>query len=205
MKQEGKTMNKKRQQSEQTKARLAEAARSLFAQKGFKATSIEDIVAATGSSKGNIYYHFQSKEGLFRYLLDEWYEEWSEQWDAKQGNYATVVDKLYGLVERLVVDDLNHPLSKAMDEFLSTELENNDVKQVVATYMDEHLRFNRELLQEGMDKGELQQGNAEELAIILEATLMGLAEMAKRLQQADALAMHRQALEVFLQGTQNRD
>jgi len=29
--------------------------------------------------------------------------------------------------------------------------------------------------------------------------------MAKRLPQADALAMHRQALEVFLQGTQNRD
>ncbi|GBF76982.1 hypothetical protein PA598K_05500 [Paenibacillus sp. 598K] len=194
-------MNKKRQQSEQTKARLAEAARALFAQKGFKATSIEDIVAATGSSKGNIYYHFQSKEGLFRYLLDEWNAEWIEQWERKQGAYATVEDKLYGLVERLVVEDLNHPLSKANDEFLATEIESNEVRQAVAEYMDEHLRFNRDLLQQGMDEGELRPDDAGELAIVLEATLLGLAEMAKRMSQEEALQVHRRAMAVFLQGT----
>ena len=45
-------MNKKKIQSEQTKKRVADAARNLFANKGYKATSIEDIVEATGSSKG---------------------------------------------------------------------------------------------------------------------------------------------------------
>lgn len=65
-------MNKKQQQSEETKRRIAEAAKALFMQKGYRSTSIENIVEATGSSKGNIYYHFKSKEGLFLHLIEEW-------------------------------------------------------------------------------------------------------------------------------------
>ena len=68
------SLNKKQLQ-EQTKKNLR-MIQSPFVQKGYKATSIEDIVAATGSSKGNIYYHFKSKEGLFLYLIDEWDREW---------------------------------------------------------------------------------------------------------------------------------
>ncbi|MFS0726003.1 TetR/AcrR family transcriptional regulator [Paenibacillus sp. 1P07SE] len=193
-------MNKKRQQSEQTKAKLAEAARGLFAQKGFKATSIEDIVAATGSSKGNIYYHFESKEGLFLYLVDAWYEEWSQQWEQKQESYRTTEEKLHGLVERLVLEDLNHPLTKAMDEFAAAPQERNEVHEAMAGYLKEHITFNEKLIREGMERGELRQDDARELAVVLEASLMGLAEMAKRLPQEDALRMHRKALDVFLQG-----
>ena len=39
-------MNKKKLQSEQTKRKVADAAKALFSQKGYKATSIEEIVEA---------------------------------------------------------------------------------------------------------------------------------------------------------------
>ena len=42
---------------------LAEAAR-LFLQKGFEKTSMQDIMDATGLSKGAIYHHFASKEDI---------------------------------------------------------------------------------------------------------------------------------------------
>ncbi|MED1915698.1 TetR/AcrR family transcriptional regulator, partial [Bacillus thuringiensis] len=77
-------MNKKKQQTEQTKKKIADASRILFMQKGYKATSIEDIVKATGYSGGNIYYHFKSKEGLFLHLIEVWNREWEETWLAKE-------------------------------------------------------------------------------------------------------------------------
>ncbi|VBB48254.1 Transcriptional regulator, TetR family [uncultured Paludibacter sp.] len=47
---------------------LIEAAK-LFLQKSFKEVTTREIVVATGLSKGAFYYHFESKEQLFREVL----------------------------------------------------------------------------------------------------------------------------------------
>ncbi len=41
-------------------AELLQAALELFAEKGYDATSIEDITATVGVAKGTLYYHFSS-------------------------------------------------------------------------------------------------------------------------------------------------
>jgi AcrR family transcriptional regulator len=51
--------------SETTTEQLVAAARELFANKGFAATSIEDIVTAAGVTRGAMYHHFTNKEELF--------------------------------------------------------------------------------------------------------------------------------------------
>ncbi|UVI28384.1 TetR/AcrR family transcriptional regulator [Paenibacillus spongiae] len=195
-------MNKKQLQTLQTKKKVAEAARQLFGQKGYAATSIEDIVAATGSSKGNIYYHFQSKEGLFLYLLDEWDREWNEQWFEKEHLYTTIEEKMTGFAEHLVANDLNHPLTKAMDEFLTSEWDRSDIKEVVAGYYAEHIQFNQSMLQQAMDAGELKPDDAGMLAFILEGLLVGLGEMCKRQTNPSAtIDIYRKAFDVFLHGS----
>jgi TetR/AcrR family transcriptional regulator len=50
--------------------RLLHAAMELFASRGYAATSIREIVEAAGVTKPVLYYHFQSKEGLFLALFD---------------------------------------------------------------------------------------------------------------------------------------
>lgn len=44
--------------------------RSLFAEKGFDATSIEEIAARAGVSKPVVYEHFGGKEGLYAVVVD---------------------------------------------------------------------------------------------------------------------------------------
>lgn len=193
-------MNKKQQQSEQTKKRIVEAARMLFAQKGYKATSIEDIVSATGSSKGNLYYHFKSKEGLFLYLIDEWDREWEEKWLQKKPHYKTTIDKMFGFAEMLVHDDLNHPLTKAADEFFKSEDENTEVEERVAKMVESHLSWNQRLIQEGIDSGEFQQGSAEKHAVTLESLLIGLSQMARKKSPETVLELYKHAMTVFLHG-----
>jgi len=193
-------MNKKQLQSEQTKKKVAEAARVLFVQKGYKATSIEDIVSATGSSKGNIYYHFKSKEGLFLHLMDEWDWEWEVNWYNKAHLYKTTTEKLYGMAEHLVADDLNHPLTKAADEFFHNEEKTSEVEIRVAEMVARHLEFNQKLLQEGIDNGEFRQNNVESLSIVLEALFFGVNHISRKLDPAKALSIYKDAVTVFLNG-----
>ncbi|MCI4458482.1 MAG: TetR/AcrR family transcriptional regulator [Thermocrinis sp.] len=53
------------------KERLLESAKRLFSQKGYYATSVEDIVESAGVSKGTFYFYFKSKEELFKSLVEE--------------------------------------------------------------------------------------------------------------------------------------
>ncbi|MCI1613428.1 MULTISPECIES: TetR/AcrR family transcriptional regulator [Heyndrickxia] len=193
-------MNKKKIQSEQTKKRVADAARNLFANKGYKATSIEDIVEATGSSKGNIYYHFKSKEGLFLYLLDEWDKEWEQKWVEKESLYKTTKEKLFGMAEQMVLDDLNHPLTKAADEFFNNEEKTGEIEERIAEMVMGHLKFNQKLIQQGIDSGEFRKEDVESLAIILESLLIGLSQMSRKSTVEEALTLYKLAFNVFLFG-----
>ncbi|MBA9086721.1 AcrR family transcriptional regulator [Fontibacillus solani] len=194
--------NKKQLQSEQTKSRIAEAARSLFAQKGYKATSIEDIVEATGSSKGNIYYHFKSKEGLFLHLINEWDQEWEIKWGEKEPKYTTSIEKLYGIAEHLVLDDLNHPLTKAADDFFNNEEKTSEVEERMNEMLERHLKFNRTLLQQGVDSGEFKPQDVNSLAIVLESLIIGLGQMSskKKENMKEILDLYRLAFSVLLHG-----
>ncbi|SHH57917.1 transcriptional regulator, TetR family [Jatrophihabitans endophyticus] len=49
---------------------LVAVGRSLFAEKGFDATSIEEIAARAGVSKPVVYEHFGGKEGLYAVVVD---------------------------------------------------------------------------------------------------------------------------------------
>jgi len=49
---------------------LLDVGRTLFAQKGFEATSIEEIAARAGVSKPVVYEHFGGKEGLYAVVVD---------------------------------------------------------------------------------------------------------------------------------------
>jgi AcrR family transcriptional regulator len=50
----------------QTRARLLEAARTVFERDGFLTARISDIAATAGLSQGSFYHYFDSKEQIFR-------------------------------------------------------------------------------------------------------------------------------------------
>lgn len=54
----------------QRRAQLIEIARSLFAERGYDATSIEEIALRAQVSKPVVYEHFGGKEGLYAVVVD---------------------------------------------------------------------------------------------------------------------------------------
>jgi AcrR family transcriptional regulator len=57
--------------SEQTRQQILTAALRLFATHGYAGTSTQTIITASHVSKPVLYYHFGSKAGLFRVIVDE--------------------------------------------------------------------------------------------------------------------------------------
>ena len=55
-----------------TRARLLDAAATLFAAHGVDAVSVDAVAEAAGRTSGAVYDHFGSKQGLLLALLDEW-------------------------------------------------------------------------------------------------------------------------------------
>jgi AcrR family transcriptional regulator len=53
-----------------TTAAILASARTLFAERGFEATSIGDIALAAGVAKGAVYHHYPTKEAIFLEVLD---------------------------------------------------------------------------------------------------------------------------------------
>jgi len=54
-----------------TVATILAGARRLFTERGFEATSIDDIAEAAGVAKGAVYHHFASKEAVFLRVLED--------------------------------------------------------------------------------------------------------------------------------------
>ena len=55
---------------EQRRDDILGAAKAVFAEKGFHATTIADVAKAAGISYGSIYWYFDSKDALFHALMD---------------------------------------------------------------------------------------------------------------------------------------
>ncbi|HBI04583.1 MAG TPA: hypothetical protein DDY49_11205 [Paenibacillaceae bacterium] len=64
-------MNKHQLKSEKTKSLMKDVAYKLFAEKGYSATSIDDITKGAGYTKGAFYAHFNNKEEIFLQIMDE--------------------------------------------------------------------------------------------------------------------------------------
>lgn len=66
-------------QTEDTTRRLIDTARRLFGERGYANTATEEIVAEAGVTRGALYHHFQSKEGLLAAVIYRVLEELAER------------------------------------------------------------------------------------------------------------------------------
>jgi AcrR family transcriptional regulator len=53
----------------ETRARIVAAAASLVYERGFAGTSLDDVMAATGTSKSQLYHYFADKDALIREVI----------------------------------------------------------------------------------------------------------------------------------------
>jgi AcrR family transcriptional regulator len=77
---------------ERTRLKLLELAQQAIIEKGFNATSIEELVDAAGITKSGFFYHFSDKQDLARQLVQHWIDDDVAMWDALEQRARTLSD-----------------------------------------------------------------------------------------------------------------
>lgn len=91
-----------------TKSRIVEAAWALFYEVGYDATTIEDIVTRSATSKGSFYHYFESKDALLgslAYLFDAKYEELADSIDEHEDAFDVLLRlnrELFDMIEKRI-------------------------------------------------------------------------------------------------------
>ena len=77
---------------------IAAAALYLFAEKGYAATSVEEIADAAGIGKGTVYEYFSSKEEIFVHAINNWIMDLINRMVEKTRNIENPVDRLNAFI-----------------------------------------------------------------------------------------------------------
>jgi AcrR family transcriptional regulator len=81
---DGKGRRTQAERTAATRRALLDAARSLFAERGYHGTAAEEIVRRAGLTRGALYHHFEDKKDLFRVVVDEMEGEIDEEIEAAE-------------------------------------------------------------------------------------------------------------------------
>ena len=140
--------------SENTRERIIDAARSLFAENGYLKTTVIDISKAAGLSEAALYEYFKGKEDLLLTIPDIWVAELlqglDEQMFGLQGAFAKLRKYLFWNLKRVEHSPLDAKLVymflKHNASFMETEVYGN-VKKLYAYLID--------IFEEGKKSGEM--------------------------------------------------
>jgi AcrR family transcriptional regulator len=111
-----------------TKARISQAARGLFLERGYRGTTVRAIAAAAGVDSALISYHFGSKQGLFGHSLNLLCIESTALDRALQGDQAGLADRLLMAVTGLW--DATSPAENRM------ALQDDDTMRALRDYLE---------------------------------------------------------------------
>ncbi|MDR6720540.1 TetR family transcriptional regulator C-terminal domain-containing protein [Paenibacillus sp. 2003] len=194
---------KRRKDVTQIKKDIARNTKELFAQKGYSATSMEDICTINNRSKGSIYYHFKSKEELFMYLIKLNNEDWMDAWLEKESRYETAVDKLYGLADHYV-DDLANPLNHAINEFVSGQVVSQEMLDEMLSLIRIPYATYESIITKGMEDGELKTDDPQDVMHIIYGLFSGLTTLYYEKDLADIRRIYHKGMASLLAGIQQR-
>ena len=103
--------------ADERRAQIIQAALACFTRKGYNNTTMDDIVAESGLSKGSLYWYFKSKDDLFAEALLSVFMDVGQEAIAALEQCSTASDKLRAMAQATV------HFAKKVEGFFSLFLE----------------------------------------------------------------------------------
>ncbi|MBQ1252189.1 MAG: TetR/AcrR family transcriptional regulator [Firmicutes bacterium] len=131
-----------------TKAKIVSAAWKLFYEQGYEATTVEEIIDESGTSRGSFYHYFEGKDALLSslsFLFDEEYEAAMEDMDESMAPFDMLIYlnyRLFHMIENRISLDL-------MSRMYSTQLVTRGYRHLL-----DHNRVYYKLLRSVVTKGQ---------------------------------------------------
>lgn len=183
---------------------ILDQALELFVQKGYAATSMEDIVKHTGVSKGSIYYHFSSKDDLFVSMVEKINREWVEEWAEIRRQFPDVQSRLMGASMHFV-NSFQSPLTKVAEEFsMNIQDGYQEVRERLIEISMVQIEVFTEIFREGMEQQIFSKADPGRLAVLFTSMLSGLTVYPQVFREEEMERHTQEAVDVLLEGIKRR-
>ncbi len=182
-----------------TKRKIFETAMQLFADKGYEATSIEEITATVGVAKGTLYYHFSSKEEIFNFLVEEGMKLLKNSIQIKTDKVSSYIDKIRAiiLIQIKVIVKYESLITIILSQMWGKEERNKRSRQ----YVFEYLNIVEKIVREGIEKGEIIDRDPEVIASeIFSLTSSCLIYKLKTEKNLDIQSMYKEIEKIAISG-----
>lgn len=202
----------RKRRKEARPSELTAAALALFVEKGFAATRLEDIAQHAGVSKGTLYLYFDSKEALFKAVIQEGVVPVVLEGEAIAAQHQGTAFALLELLLDNWWQGIGGTDYAGIPKLMVAEARN--FPEVAQFYYENVIRRGRALfgaaLTRGMDSGEFRRMDVESTIDVLIAPILMLViwrySMAscqcKEIDPGVYLSIHRDLLRQGLQRTQ---
>lgn len=163
--------------AEETKQFIIEQTAQLFNKKGYAGTSLSDLTAATGLTKGAIYGNFSDKEDVAIAALDYNIKRLWEKMVQKLDKYSSAKEKLFAYLdfyqENFSVMILNGGCAYMNSAIDSDDAQPKIFEQVRKNFAQWHTQV-AQLVGAGIENGELKPGtNKDAVADLIISTIEG--------------------------------
>ena len=160
---------------EEQKERILEAAKAIFAHKGYSETKMSDIAAAANVSYGLTYHYFTNKEAIFSSLLQKALQGALALMQHAQVQPGTPWDRLNWLISQISQGAQGEP---EFEMLILQTLTSQAVPQEMRQYVLQESRSSHEALKqliiEGQAAGEVVAGDPDLLTTTFEWTIQGM-------------------------------
>jgi AcrR family transcriptional regulator len=182
--------------SEKREARrqeILQAALTAFAEKGYDKTTMDDIVEASGLSKGTLYWHFKNKQALFAALVsmmtDQMIALFDEALKTAEGDDLSPPDALRTLFTGTAEMLETTPLFSAMTaDFYLQAVHIADFAEVLVEYYAEYIDRIARIVVKGIQTGHFRPVDARNVAATIGGALDGISLLAILKQDLHAVA-----------------
>ncbi len=161
------------QRSEETRAKIMEAAVKLFSNQGYNKASVDDICAEAGISKGAFYHHFKSKQELFLALLDGWLQIIDQAIEASKDKTAPETFMQMTEAFPYILGSAGDNLPMFLEFWLQASRDKKIWDASIAPYRRYHKYFTS-LIKKGVDEGSFVEIDPELASRMIVSTAMGL-------------------------------
>jgi AcrR family transcriptional regulator len=156
------------------KEEIFNAALFCFNQKGYYETSIDDIAARAGITKGGIYHHFNSKKILFIDLFHTVANRYFESLKLKIHQPSDATSHMQDLVKKSnEIFNENMDILRFCFEFMSLATRDTDIRLAVTAFYKNRVAIFAHTLVAGRDSGMLKDIPADAVARSLYFLSMG--------------------------------
>ncbi len=188
------------QRSEETRARILEAAIKKFSEAGYEAASVDDICAEAGVSKGAFYHHFPSKLSVFLGLMTEWLATVDMGLEAVQDE--TVPRTLIHMTDMLpgIFEAAKDRLPMFLEFWLQASRDKEIWNAIIEPYHHYQEHF-ATLVEQGVKEGSLKPVDAEVAAQVIVSMAVGLMLQGVLEPQSDKWTrVAKESMEVLMNG-----